>query len=319
MSEFKDLSKFIKIEVNKSLKKIPIPQKPKYLYDPIRYSLKGTGKRFRPILVHLVGRANNIDPNVIMNISLSIELLHNFTLIHDDIMDKDTIRHGQKTIHEKWDESSAILSGDGIFALSQIILSSINDNSTDLFRHFNKATLEICEGQALDKEFEHNSLITEKEYLDMIDKKTGALLSISATLGPIYSGIDSSYIEHYNNFGRALGKGFQIHDDLLEITSSPERMGKSLGSDLEEGKQTMMVIKARTNYPKEWDNLIKSSNNSDLIKNCKTFFEDKNIFDKTELMAKSYFNSARKSLAKIDNINTSELLEFVNIIEKRAF
>ena len=153
----------------------------------------------------------------------------------------------------------------------------------------------------------------------MIDKKTGALLSISSTLGPIYSGIDSSYIEHYNNFGRALGKGFQIHDDLLEITSSPERMGKSLGSDLEEGKQTMMVIKARTNYPKEWDNLIKSSNNSDLIKNCKTFFEDKNIFDKTELMAKSYFNSARKSLAKIDNINTSELLEFVNIIEKRAF
>ena len=172
MKTFKDLIGFIRREVNKGIKNIPIPEKPKYLYDPIRYSLKGNGKRFRPILTHLVGRANKIDPDVIMNISLSVELLHNFTLIHDDIMDKDSVRHGQKTIHERWDKSSAILAGDGVFALSQIILSSVSNSIMSAY--FNRATLEICEGQALDKEFENNEKITESQYLEMIDKKTGA-------------------------------------------------------------------------------------------------------------------------------------------------
>ena len=291
---------------------------PTLLVNPIRHVFSGKGKRIRPLLTLFTSKTLGCDIEKALDAAIAIEVLHNFTLVHDDIMDKDKLRHGKETVNIKWDSDIALLAGDAMLALALKKLNTYSKNHL-LFPTFINGLLSVCEGQALDKEFEHNSLITEKEYLDMIDKKTGALLSISSTLGPIYSGIDSSYIEHYNNFGRALGKGFQIHDDLLEITSSPERMGKSLGSDLEEGKQTMMVIKARTNYPKEWDNLIKSSNNSDLIKNCKTFFEDKNIFDKTELMAKSYFNSARKSLAKIDNINTSELLEFVNIIEKRAF
>ena len=103
MSQFSDLICFIRREINFSIKKIPIPDTPNYLYDPIKYALKGKGKRFRPILTHLVGRAYKIDPDTLMNISLAVELLHNFTLIHDDIMDKDTIRHSQKTIHDKWD------------------------------------------------------------------------------------------------------------------------------------------------------------------------------------------------------------------------
>ena len=317
MKTFKDLIGFIRREVNKGIENIPIPEKPKYLYDPIRYSLKGNGKRFRPILAHLVGRANKIDPDVIMNISLSVELLHNFTLIHDDIMDKDFVRHGQKTIHEKWDKSSAILAGDGVFALSQIILSSVNNNVMSAY--FNSATLEICEGQALDKEFENNEKITESQYLEMIDKKTGALLSLSAILGPIYCGIDKEVISHYDDFGRNIGRGFQIHDDLLEITSNQDLMGKSLGSDLAEGKQTFMVIVARNLFPKQWKEIITGSTPVDLVKNSKLFFDEKGIIETTRLKAESYFESARENLKQIKSIDTDELLKFTNLIEKRTF
>jgi geranylgeranyl pyrophosphate synthase len=317
MKTFEDLIGFIRKEVNKGIKNIPIPENPKYLYDPIRYSLKGNGKRFRPILTHLVGRANKIDPDVIMNISLSVELLHNFTLIHDDIMDKDSVRHGKKTNHEKWDKSSAILAGDGVYALSQIILSSVNNNVMSAY--FNKTTLEICEGQALDKEFENNEKITESQYLEMIDKKTGALLSLSAILGPIYCGTDKEVISHYDDFGRNIGRGFQIHDDLLEITSNQDLMGKSLGSDLAEGKQTFMVIKARNLFPKKWKEIIIDSKSVDVVKNCKLFFDEKGIIEKTRIKAESYFESARENLKQIKSIDTGELLKFINLIEERTF
>jgi len=317
MKKFDDLIQFIRAEVNKSIKKIPIPAKPEYLYNPIRYSLKGNGKRFRPILVHLVGRANKIDPDIIMNFSISVELLHNFTLIHDDIMDKDTIRHGKKTIHEKWDKSSAILAGDGIFALSQIILSSIKNSELSIY--FNKATLEICEGQALDKEFENNDKITKNQYLNMIDKKTGALLSLSSILCAIYSGLDENTVSLYNRYGRNLGKGFQIQDDLLEITSDQNQMGKSLGSDLLEGKQTIMVIKAREKNPEGWKKVINSSNQLNIIDNSRTFFSDNGIINSTKFMAESYFNSARENLNHIHNIEVDELIKFTNLIEKRTF
>ena len=123
MDDFPSFIDSIRLNVNGHLKKIPIPDKPRYLYDPIRYSIGNGGKRFRPILTHLSGRANNIDSDALMNLSIAVELLHNFTLVHDDIMDNDTIRHGKQTIHEKWDSSTAILAGDGIYTIAQIILN----------------------------------------------------------------------------------------------------------------------------------------------------------------------------------------------------
>mgnify|MGYP006232888041 CR=1 FL=1 len=156
MDNFASIIDSIRLNVNRHLKKIPIPDVPRYLYDPIRYSIRNEGKRFRPILTHLSGRANNIDSDDLINLSIAVELLHNFTLVHDDIMDNDTIRHGNQTIHEKWDPSTAILAGDGIYTIAQIILNEISSNSALLSKYFNKTTLEICEGQALDKEFEND-------------------------------------------------------------------------------------------------------------------------------------------------------------------
>ena len=319
MSTFNELITFIRKEVNRDLKRLPIPKRPVYLYEPIRFALSGNGKRFRPILVHLAGRANNADPDSLMKIALAVELLHNFTLVHDDIMDNDNMRHGQAAIHSKWDESTAILAGDGINAIAQILLSGIPDRSNAICRFFNQATLEVCEGQALDKEFENDLSITEDQYLEMIEKKTGSLLGACAALSATLVGADQEVINHFDQFGRALGNGFQIHDDLLEIYGNPNEMGKSLGSDIAEGKQTMMVIKARNLFGKEWGEIIGDPDRIDFMDKIRSFFTENGIENETKDLAQTYFDLARNSLEKIDGINCSELFDFVNLVETRSY
>ena len=319
MSTFNELITFIRKEVNNDLKRLPIPKRPVYLYEPIRFALRGNGKRFRPILVHLAGRANNADPDSLMKIALAVELLHNFTLVHDDIMDNDNMRHGQAAIHSKWDESTAILAGDGINAIAQILLSGIPDRSNAICRFFNQATLEVCEGQALDKEFENDLSITEDQYLEMIEKKTGSLLGACAALSATLVGADQEVINYFDQFGRALGNGFQIHDDLLEIYGNPNEMGKSLGSDIAEGKQTMMVIKARNLFEKEWGEIIGDQDRIDFMDKIRSFFTENGIENETKGLAQTYFDLARNSLEKIDGINCSELLDFINLVETRSY
>ncbi len=319
MSTFNELITFIRKEVNRDLKRLPIPERPVYLYEPIRFVLRGNGKRFRPILVHLAGRANNADPDSLMKIALAVELLHNFTLVHDDIMDNDDMRHGQAAIHSKWDESTAILAGDGINAIAQILLSGIPDRSNAICRFFNQATLEVCEGQALDKEFENDLSITEDQYLEMVEKKTGSLLGACAALSATLVGAEQEVINYFDQFGRALGNGFQIHDDLLEIYGNPNEMGKSLGSDIAEGKQTMMVIKARNLFGKEWGEIIGDLDRIDFMDKIRSFFTENGIENETKDLAQTYFNLARNSLEKIDGINCSELFDFVNLVETRSY
>ena len=319
MSTFNELITFIRKEVNRDLKRLPIPKRPVYLYEPIRFALSGNEKRFRPILVHLAGRANNADPDSLMKIALAVELLHNFTLVHDDIMDNDDMRHGQAAIHSKWDESTAILAGDGINAIAQILLSGIPDRSNAICRFFNQATLEVCEGQALDKEFENDLSITEDQYLEMIEKKTGSLLGACAALSATLVGADQEVINYFDQFGRALGNGFQIHDDLLEIYGNPNEMGKSLGSDIAVGKQTMMVIKARNLFGKEWGEIIGDPDRIDFMDKIRSFFTENGIENETKGLAQTYFDLARNSLEKIDGINCSELFDFVNLVETRSY
>ena len=317
--DFQKLIEFIRDEVNRDLTNLPIPDKPAYFYDPIRYSLCATGKRFRPILVHLVGRTLKADPDSLMKMALAVELLHNFTLIHDDIMDNDAIRHGQPTIHSKWDASKAILAGDGIFTMAQLLLSCIPDRANEVFGIFNQACLEVCEGQALDKEFENDLSIADEQYLDMIEKKTGALLGACAALPAILTNAGKETAENFDQFGRALGKGFQIHDDLLEIYADPEDMGKSLGSDIAEGKQTMMVILARNEFGQEWEKITSDPDPETLMKRIRDFFSKTDIENKTRSMAKLYFDKARDSLHKIETIDREELLKFVHLVEKRTY
>ena len=316
MSDFQELIQFIRSEVNRDLKRFPLPESPAYLYNPIRYTFRGSGKRFRPILVHLSGRVFHVDPDSLMKISLATELLHNFTLVHDDIMDHDDLRHGQKAVHKKWDESTAILTGDGLFAIAQILLNNLPDRANNICCFFNEATLEVCEGQALDKEFENDITISVEQYLSMIEKKTGALLGACAALPAILIGRDKDTIDALDQFGRNLGKGFQIHDDLLEIYGDSDTMGKSLGSDIYAGKQTLMVIMARENSSVELSEMLNGDNNHspEAVQN---YFTKSGIEKYAKKMARGFFDRARSYLEKIEKIDRSELINFIELVEKR--
>ena len=316
MSDTNKLVKFIQKEFNRSLKLFPLPDKPKYLYDPIRYALKGQGKRFRPILVHISGKAYNIDPDIIMKVALGVELLHCFTLIHDDIMDSDKLRRNMPTLHHQFDISSAILAGDGLFTISQLILNSIEAKPDAFMSYYNETVLEICEGQALDKQFEELDDISINMYIEMVEKKTGALLGASLCLPVVISGKSNNEIEKIKHIGRQLGIAFQIQDDLLEIFEDENKMGKSLGSDIFSNKKTAIAIEANNSNKTEWDNLICQFDGKNL-ENIRSFLIRNKVKDKVETLAERYFNSAYNELSNLGFGNDSEIYNIFKMIQER--
>ena len=247
MEDISELIKFIRKEFNKSLNSFSFPKTPSYLYKPIEYSLKGKGKRYRPIIVHLTGRHFKSDPDDIMKISMAIELLHCFTLIHDDIMDSDDKRRNMPTLHKKYDVPSAILAGDGIFTITQLILLSVDQNSKLLFQKYNEMVLEICEGQAMDKQYEVEDELDLDDYIEMVKKKTGALLGSCLSLPAIIENENQGNVELLYNIGKNLGVAFQIQDDLFEIFGDEKVMGKSLGSDIASNKKRPLAINSSKN------------------------------------------------------------------------
>ena len=299
MSDLSQLIDFIRKEFNHSLKSFPLPGSPKYLYNPIKYSLESKGKRYRPIIVHLAGRSFKSDPDELMKISLGIELLHNFTLIHDDIMDSDDIRRNVPTLHKKFDVPSAILAGDGIFTISQLILISLEHNSTKLLQKYNEVVLEICEGQALDKEFEDQAEIELDAYIDMVKKKTGALLGACLCLPAIMYGESSEKVEKLYNVGKCLGVAFQLQDDILEIFGEEKVIGKSLGSDIIANKKTAIALIANKINSDEWNNLISEFDGNNLEK-IRSFLTNYGINSQIENLTSTYFQSSYESLLKLD-------------------
>ncbi|MCF7805648.1 MAG: polyprenyl synthetase family protein [Candidatus Marinimicrobia bacterium] len=218
---------------------------PESLYEPMQYVLESGGKRIRPVLLMLVADAYGGDINTALDVGTSLEILHNFTLVHDDIMDRDDQRRGRPTVHQKWDVSTAILSGDGLLALAyRVLLNTEAQNHTQLLRVFTDGVIEVCEGQAYDKEFEERTDVTIDDYMMMIGKKTARLISICCTMGGIVAGVTEDEQEKLGTFGFLLGEAFQVQDDLLELTSTVDVMGKSLGSDLTEQKKTYILLKA---------------------------------------------------------------------------
>ena len=318
MSELINLIDFIRKEFNKSLNTFSIPKDPKYLYDPIKYSLKSKGKRFRPIIVHLSGRNYKCDPDDLMKVSLGLELLHNFTLVHDDIMDSDDTRRNMPTVHKKYDIPSAILAGDGIFTISQLILGTIQNNSNHLLQKYNEMVLEICEGQALDKQFEGVDKLNLDDYIEMVKKKTGALLGACLSLPAIISNENSEKVNELYDAGKSLGVGFQIHDDIFEIFGEESVIGKSLGSDISSNKNTAIAIVAKERNKVEWRNLTNQFDGKDLYK-IRKFLEENNVKTKVENIADSYFSSAFKSLKNLEIDEKNELYGFFKMIQERSY
>ena len=318
MEDISGLIEFIRKEFNKSLNSFSFPKTPSYLYKPIEYSLKGKGKRYRPIIVHLTGRHFKSDPDDIMKISMAIELLHCFTLIHDDIMDSDDKRRNMPTLHKKYDVPSAILAGDGIFTITQLILLSVDQNSKLLFQKYNEMVLEICEGQAMDKQYEVEDELDVDDYIEMVKKKTGALLGSCLSLPAIIENENKSNLELLYNIGKNLGVAFQIQDDLFEIFGDEKVMGKSLGSDIASNKKTPLAILAKNEDKMRWEKLVDEYDGKNLD-NIRKFFVESGVKNKVDKIAFDYFSNAYDSLSKFGIGNNSELYSFFKFIQERHY
>lgn len=236
-------------KINKSLIEYKTDFLPESMAQPYEYFIKNGGKRVRPLLTLLTTLLTNnsqkIDYNTYIDLANSIELMHTFTLLHDDIMDDSPLRRGKPTVHNKWDNSTAILLGDMMIGVAYKKLSQYTHlkNFEKILNVYNDALIIVCHGQALDIDYNFRTNITENDYLTMIDKKTANLLKASIQIGALASNTNSENYLILSDFASNLGIAFQIQDDYLDLYAKGKDFGKSIGQDLIEGKKTLMIIK----------------------------------------------------------------------------
>ncbi|MBC7830020.1 MAG: polyprenyl synthetase family protein [Chitinophagaceae bacterium] len=241
MHSFEELSK----EFGNIFSSRHFPDQPGSLYDPAEYFLGIGGKRIRPVIC-LMGNElfDVINPDTYA-VATAIELFHNFTLIHDDIMDKAPLRRGMQTVHEKYGEPTALLSGDVMLVVAYDYLNRIKPGYINkIIRLFNKTAKEVCEGQQLDMDFEKQDIVQLPDYLKMIELKTSVLLASSLQLGAILGGAQEGNQKHLYEFGKNLGMAFQVQDDYLDAFGDPEKFGKQVGGDIVANKKTFLQIHA---------------------------------------------------------------------------
>ena len=232
-------------KVNEALDNVVYDRQPASLYDPIKYVLSIGGKRVRPVLTMLSYNLYKDDPLSIMPQALGLETYHNFTLLHDDLMDHADMRRGHETVHKKWDANRAILSGDTMLLQAFERVEDCDPAKLPaVFKVFIQTTLEIGEGQQLDVEFEKRNDVTEDEYIEMIRLKTSVLLACACKVGAIMADAPAGDIENMYKFGEKLGLAFQLQDDLLDVYGDPVVFGKNIGGDITSNKKTYMLINA---------------------------------------------------------------------------
>lgn len=220
-------------------------ESPQELYDPIAYILNLGGKRIRPLLSVLAYGLYQNNPEKILSQAVAVEVFHNFTLMHDDIMDQAPLRRGQATVHQKWNPNIAILSGDVMLVRAyDLLLPTESALLKEVIRLFNKTAAEVCEGQQLDMNFEQESRVTEEAYLNMIRLKTAVLLGFALQLGGILAGAAPKDVQNLYDFGVNIGVGFQLKDDLLDVFADQAKFGKQVGGDIISNKKTFLLIKA---------------------------------------------------------------------------
>ncbi len=232
--------------IEDQLKKIDYPTKPETLYEPQRYILANGGKRIRPVLALMSCGLCNREVNRAIPTALAVELLHNFTLMHDDIMDQAESRRGVPAVHIKWNSATAILAGDSMLVNSLLQLQKLPDDvdHKKMIRIFLDGINLVCEGQALDMEFENRSTVTRNDYLEMIEGKTAALISTAMQMGGMCGYASEGQLEYLDTIGRSLGRAFQIQDDWLDVVGDPAKFGKRKAGDIYEGKKTFLMLTA---------------------------------------------------------------------------
>ena len=304
-------------KINSELNKLNLSNNPKELYEPIKYILKMKSKKIRPILSILAYKLKKNNWLEIVQYIIAIELFHNFTLIHDDIIDNATFRRGKKTIHNKWNYNIGILSGDLLMVIANKIFSDLPLRIMQkVLKRFNEIAIKVCEGQQYDMNYEIEKLITEKQYINMIRLKTATLIGFSLELGGILSKMKDLDIKNLYQFGEFMGIGFQLQDDYLDVFGD-KKFGKKIGGDILLNKKTYLLIKLleSTNEKEKIiiNNWINNSNNPiQKIEAITSLMKDKNIDSITESVINDYFNKAFDYLEKIDikNSKKNELIKF---------
>lgn len=292
-------------------------REPRSLYEPCEYAIKDGGKRIRPFLVLISAKAVGGNFSQVYNAALAVELLHNFTLVHDDIMDNSEMRRGKLAVHAKYDISTAILTGDNLIALAyESLLKDCLKNVNKILSTFTNGIIEVCEGQSLDKDFELRDDVTIDEYKIMIYKKTAALAKMSCSIGAQICCSENSYIKAVENYGKYLGMAFQIQDDLLDIIGEEKKFGKKIGSDLIEGKKTYLFLKAlekaEGNDKKKLLKVIKNKGiKPSEMETYRMIYEKNNVLEDAKHEIIQYTNLALKSLKKLPSSKGVELMKWL--------
>ena len=231
--------------VNNAIKAIPYPEQPSHLYEPITYTMDLGGKRLCPVLVLMACDAVGGDINRALTPAIGLEMFHNFTLLHDDVMDKADIRRGKPTVHVKWDDNTAILSGDAMLTMAtQLIAQAPADVMPQVMDLYNRTAMEIYEGQQYDVDFEKRSDVTVDEYIEMIRLKTSVLLGCACKMGALIGGADEATAQLFYKVGENLGLAFQLQDDMLDVWGDEATFGKAIGGDIMNNKKTFLLINA---------------------------------------------------------------------------
>jgi len=292
-------------------------KKPASLYEPVEYILQSGGKRLRPLLVLLSARAVGGSFKKVYNASVAVEFLHNFTLVHDDIMDNADKRRGRLTLHKKYDDSTAILTGDSLLSIAYLYLLRDCDGKTrEVVTAFTQGVIEVCEGQSMDKDFETTTNVSIDEYKVMIMKKTAAMSEMCCKIGALLGGGSDNEIKALASFGRNIGMAFQVQDDLLDITGDENEFGKKVGGDLIEGKKTFLFInalsKAGGNERKKLLNVIKNKGiEPSEVADFKKIYEKLNVIDDAKKEIKYYTNRALKQIKILKNAEDRQIFSWL--------
>lgn len=310
------------LEVNRKISDIQFESSAKNLYDPISYTLDLGGKRIRPVLTLMSNLMFGGTNEQAISAALAIEIFHNFTLLHDDVMDHAEIRRGKPTVHKKWNENSAILSGDAMLIVAYQHLSKTNpDKLPHVLQVFSQTALEVCEGQQFDMEFETRSDVSASEYLEMIRLKTAVLLGCALKTGAIIGGANEKQQEAIYKFGELIGLAFQLKDDLLDVYGDVSKFGKNIGGDIVSNKKTYLLIQAlhhaNAHQKEALNTWIKSVDfDRDVkIKAVTEIYNQIGVKQIAETLMTEYYNEALNYLNKL-GLETEKTAPLLNLAEK---
>ncbi len=321
--------KHFKQRVNNALENLSIDKTPKRLYEPISYIISLGGKRLRPVLLLAANDMFGGIEKIAMPAALGLEIFHNFTLLHDDIMDEAAFRRGQATVHKKWDSNIAILSGDTMFALAYQQFQSLtpSENFAEILQTFTNSAIEVCEGQQYDMDFETSENVSIADYLEMIRLKTAVLLGCSLKIGALTAGAKSPQANLLYDFGVNIGLAFQLKDDYLDAFGDYEKFGKRIGGDIATNKKTYLYLKclelANESNRKILLNYYHqiNTNSEKKINAVLGLFEKYDVKKHITIAMEKYFVKAVELMKSVEasESNKTELLKYTKWLYKRDY